>query len=73
MRGKKPEIKKNRCTQSNCGKMSDVTYSASTQAPSAQWVEILSKGRAGIILVRAPAVHPRGVSFCTRGFGQFHL
>ena len=49
MRGKKPEIKKNRCTQSNCGKMSDVTYSASTQAPSAQWVEILSEERAGII------------------------
>ena len=48
MRGKKPEIKKNRCTQSNCGKMSDVTYSASTQAPSAQWVEILSEERAGI-------------------------
>ena len=42
-RGKKPEIKKkNRCTQSNCGKMSDVTYSASTQAPSAQWVGIFS-------------------------------
>ena len=34
--------KKNRCTQSNCGKMLDVTYSASTQAPSAQWVGILS-------------------------------
>ena len=39
-RGKKPE--KNRCTQSNCGKISDVTYSASTQAPSAQWVGIFS-------------------------------
>ena len=47
--GEKTRNKKNRCTQSNCGKMSDVTYSASTQAPSAQWVEILSEERAGII------------------------